>query len=177
MYNRICILGGSGSGKSTLARILSNELRLPCIHIDSINYDSNWTQVDKSKRDTIILEKLSQDKWIIDGNYLKTLPQRLEKADFVIFLDYSSFSLITGVLKRITKNYGKEKFDIPGCREHLDFKFLRYVTKFNKTKRYEILNLLNTIPNEKIITFKNRKSLNKWLVEFTGNKDVLKSIN
>ena len=39
--------GGSGSGKSTLCNILSKELNLPEIHLDSINYTSNWVEIDK----------------------------------------------------------------------------------------------------------------------------------
>lgn len=42
MYNRISIIGSSGSGKSTLATILSNKFGLPAIHLDSINFNSNW---------------------------------------------------------------------------------------------------------------------------------------
>ena len=38
MYNRISIIGGSGCGKSTLCDILANELNLPAIHLDAINY-------------------------------------------------------------------------------------------------------------------------------------------
>ena len=104
MYNRISIVGGSGSGKSTLANILSEELKLPAVHLDAINYISNWVEIDKDERDKIISNKSAEDKWIIDGNYNKTLKERLDKADLVIWLDYSSFAHIRGVLKRIIKN-------------------------------------------------------------------------
>ena len=55
MYNRISIVGGSGSGKSTLCNILSKELGLPAIHLDAINYEPNWVEIDKTERDNIIL--------------------------------------------------------------------------------------------------------------------------
>ena len=47
MHKRISIIGGPGSGKTTLANILSKELELPDIHLDAINYEPNWVQVDK----------------------------------------------------------------------------------------------------------------------------------
>ena len=73
MYNRISIVGGSGSGKSTLCHILAQKLNLPAIHLDAINFNANWEEIDKEKRDEIISTKASEDKWIIDGNYNKTL--------------------------------------------------------------------------------------------------------
>ena len=59
MYNRISIVDGSGSGKSTLCNILSKELNLPAIHLDAINYNANWVEIDKTQRDEIILNKAS----------------------------------------------------------------------------------------------------------------------
>ena len=90
MYNRISIVGGSGSGKSTLCNILSKELGLPAIHLDAINYEPNWVEIDKTERDNMILSKAHDDKWVIDGNYNKTLKERFDKADLIIWLDYST---------------------------------------------------------------------------------------
>lgn len=91
-YNRISIVGGSGSGKSTLCNILSKSLNLPAIHLDAINYKPNWVEIDKTERDKIISMRAVEEKWIIDGNYNKTLKERLDKADLIIWLDYSTFS-------------------------------------------------------------------------------------
>ena len=97
---RIAILGGPGTGKSTLAKNLGKELNLPIYHLDGINFLENWKEVGKEKRDKIILEKASQDKWIIEGTYKKTLKFRLERCDIAIFLDYSTFAKIKGIVKR-----------------------------------------------------------------------------
>ena len=166
LTNRISIIGGSGSGKSTLANILSKELDIPAVHLDGINYNANWVEIDKSERDNIILSKANEEKWIIDGNYNKTLKERLDKADLIIWLDYSTFAQLKGVCKRICKNYNKEKPDIPGCKERIDFTFLRYVITYNRKKRPKIIELLNDIPDEKVLVFKRQKDLNKWLKDY-----------
>ena len=176
MYNRISIVGGSGSGKSTLANILSKELKLPAIHLDAINYSSNWVEINKDERDKIISNKSAEDKWIIDGNYNKTLQERFEKADLIIWLDYSTIKQLKGVIKRYLKTYNKERPEIPGCKERLDFTFIRYVLTYNKKKRPVIVEYLKNMPKEKVLVFKRQKDLNKWLKEFTGNDDVLENL-
>lgn len=176
MYNRISIVGGSGSGKSTLCSILSKELNLPTIHLDSINFDSNWVEIDKSKRDSIIADKASKDKWIIEGNYSKTLKKRFERVDLIIWLDYSTFALLKGISKRIFKSINKERPEIPGCKERLDFNFLKYVITYNKKKRHLIIDNLADISKEKVLIFKNQKDLNQWLKDFTHNKNILDEI-
>lgn len=164
--NRISIIGGPGSGKSTLTNILSKELNIPAIHLDSINYNANWVEVDKSKRDAIISSKAKEERWIIDGNYNKTLKQRLDRADLIIWLDYSTLAHIKGVCKRVTKNYNKDKPDIPGCKERINFTFLKYVITYNKKKRPKVCELLKDIPDEKILLFKRQKDLNRWLKNY-----------
>lgn len=176
MYNRISIVGGSGSGKSTLCNILSKELNLPAIHLDAINYEPNWVEIDKEERDKIISNKSEEDKWIIDGNYNKTLQERFDKADLIIWLDYSTIKQLNGVIKRYLKTYNKERPEIPGCKERLDFTFIKYVLTYNKKKRPVIVEYLKNMPKEKVLVFKRQKDLNKWLKEFTGNDSVLENL-
>lgn len=173
MYNRISIVGGSGSGKTTLCNILSKELNLPAIHLDAINFNANWVEVDKIKRDKIISSKSSEDKWIIDGNYNKTLKERFDKADLIIWLDYSTFMQLKGVFLRFFKMRNKERKEIPGCKERLDFTFIKYVATYNKKKRHIIVDNLKNIPKDKILIFKKQKDLNRWLRKFTHKNNIL----
>ena len=166
MYNRISIVGGSGSGKSTLANILSEVLKLPAIHLDAINYSSNWVEIDKDERDKIISNKSAEDKWIIDGNYNKTLKERFDKADLIIWLDYSTYMQLKGVLKRFLKTRNRERPEIPGCKERLDFNFIKYVITYNKKKRPEIIEILKEVPKDKVLIFKKQKDLNRWIKEW-----------
>ena len=174
--NKISIIGGSGSGKSTLTDILSKKLDLPAIHLDAINYKANWIETDKKERDKIISLKANEEKWIIDGNYNKTLKERLYRADLIIWLDYSTFAHLRGVFKRVIKNYNKEKPDIPGCVERLNLTFINHVATYNKKKRPKVIEILKEIPKQKVLVFKKQKDLNKWLIKFTQNKNIIKSI-
>ena len=174
--NRISIIGGSGSGKSTLATILSKELKIPAIHLDAINYNANWVEVDRNKRDSIIEAKAKEEKWIIDGNYNKTLKERLDKADLVIWLDYSSFAHLRGFLKRLIKYSNKDKPELPGCKERFNFTFLKYVLTYNRKKRPQVLQILKNVPSEKMLIFKKQKDLNNWLKKYTNNENILEKL-
>ena len=176
MYNRISIVGGSGTGKSTLCDILSTELNLPAIHLDAFNFKENWVEIDKAERDKKISEKSLEEKWIIDGNYNKTLKERFEKADLIIWLDYSTLMQLKGIFKRYFTSRHKERPEIPGCKERLNFNFIKYVITYNQKKRPIILNYLKNIPKEKVLIFKKQKNLNKWLKEFTNNENILSNL-
>ena len=160
--HKISIIGGSGTGKTTLSENLSKNLNIPVYHIDGIHHLKDWKIRDKQERDRIILDLVKKDKWIIDGTYHSTLQKRLEKSDLIIYLDYSTCAQVKGALGRFIKNHGKEKPEIPGCKEQMSFKFFMFVLKWRKNKRKFIIDTLENIDKDKIMIFKNRKKLNKW---------------
>lgn len=168
--DKISIIGGPGTGKSTLANNIGKELNLPIYHLDAIHHLENWKVRDKLERDRIILEKINEDKWIIDGTYKNTLEARIRKSDMVIFLNYSTIARVKGVLSRYFKNKGKEKPEIPGCKEQMSWKFLKLVITWKKGRISIIKELLEKNKDKNIIIFKNRKKLNKWYNEEFGKK-------
>ena len=160
--NKIAIIGGAGTGKTTLADKFGEKLNLPVYHIDGIHHLENWKERDKAERDKIILEKVNEPKWIFDGTYRTTLEERVKNADLIIFLDYSNIARLKGVIGRFLKNPGKEKKEIPGCKEQLDLKFIKWVWNWNKTRRDFVIETLEKHKDKNILIFKNRRDLNKW---------------
>ena len=160
--NKISIIGGPGTGKTTLAENLGKELNLPIHHLDGKNYLENWIQRDTKERDNMILEIANKDKWIMDGTYRSTLEQRIEKSEMVIFLNYSTLAKVKGIITRTIKQGGKERPEIPGCKEKIDLEFIKLTMKWNKTKRKFIKEILEKNSDKEIITFNRRSKLNKW---------------
>lgn len=80
------------------------------------------------------------------------------------------------ILKRILKTYNTERSEIPGCKERINFKFIKYVITYNKKKRHTIVEYLKDIPKDKVLIFKKQKDLNKWLKEFTNNENILDNL-
>lgn len=168
--NKISIIGGPGTGKSTLANNIGKELNLPIYHLDAIHHLENWEVRDSKERDKIILEKIEEERWIIDGTYKSTLEARVKKSDMIIFLNYSTIARLKGVFSRYLKNRGKEKPEIPGCKERMNWQFLKLVINWEKGRKKLIEEVLEKNKDKNIIIFKNRRKLNKWYNEKFGKR-------
>jgi adenylate kinase family enzyme len=89
VLQRIVIVGSTGSGKTTLARRLSALLDLPHVELDSLWWKPNWTNVPIEEFRASVQSAVDQPRWIIDGNYSAIRDQIWNRADCIVWLDYS----------------------------------------------------------------------------------------
>ena len=163
---RIMIIGCGGSGKSTLARQLGQKLGLPVVHLDKLFWTPGWVSISKEEFNRVHEEAISKEKWIIDGNFDRTIPVRLRRCDTVIYLDFSRIACLMGVLKRVLTTFGKVRPDMgEGCPERIDLDFLKWVWNFNKNKREKNYRLLNEAEGVRVIILQNRRAVKKFLSE------------
>lgn len=162
---RIMIIGCGGAGKSTLARLLREKTGLPVIHLDQIFWSpGNWQHLGKTEFDALLTAQAQKEKWIIDGNYNRTLELRLQKADTVIYLDYSRWQCLRGWLKRVITYWGTARPDMaPGCKEWFDPEFVKWLWRYNRDSRQRNYELIAKYPNAKPIILKNRRQVRKFL--------------
>ena len=161
---RIMIIGCGGSGKSTLARQLGEKLNIPVVHLDQLFWRPGWVSVSEAEFDDLHEAALAEEKWIMDGNFDRTIPRRLERCDTVIYLDYSRLACILGVIKRVLTTYGTVRPDMgEGCPERFDLDFLKWVWNFNDNKRQRNHQLLKEATDVEIHIFKNRCQLKQFL--------------
>lgn len=97
---RINVVGSSGSGKSTFAKRLSSTLEIPHIEMDRLYWKSYWQESNDKEFIDKLRSVLSQDSWVLDGNYSRTAPVKWQRADTVIWLDYSFTRTLYQALKR-----------------------------------------------------------------------------
>ena len=161
---RVMIIGCSGSGKSTLARALKEKLGLPLVHLDQLGWQPGWQMTAKENFDHQLQRALDMERWIIDGNYNRTNPMRLPQCDTIIYLDFSRWECLLGVLQRIIKNYGKVRPDMAeGCPERFDWDFIKFVWNFNKNNRVRNYTYLASAKHAKHIVLKSRKEVKAFL--------------
>ena len=162
--NRIIIIGCGGAGKSTLARKLGEKLDLPVVHLDKLFWNPGWEHKTREEFDALLAEELAKDRWILDGNFDRTLTMRMARCDTVIYLDFNRVACLLGVLKRVITTYGRVRPDMgDGCPEKFDLQFLKWVWGFNKDKRESYYKMLNETEGIETIVLKNRRMVKRFL--------------
>ena len=161
---RVLIIGCGGAGKSTLARKLGEKTGLPVIHLDKLFWKPGWVESSQEEIDQKIQEAIAKPRWILDGNFNRTMSQRIARCDTVIYLDFSRFACLRGVAKRILTTYGTVRPDMgAGCPERFDLEFLRWVWNFNKNKRQRYYDMLNSLEGKQVYILKSRREVDAFL--------------
>ena len=158
--NRILVIGCPGAGKSTFARKLRDLTGLPLYYLDRIYHRTDRTTVSREEFDAALHKIMETDRWIIDGNYQRTLEMRLKECDTVFFLDYPLELCLGGAASRV----GTVREDMPWVESELDPEFRQYILDFPHEQLPEICKLLDMYKNDrKIMIFNSREEADEWL--------------
>ena len=156
---KVIVIGCPGAGKSTFARSLQQKTGLPLFYLDMLNWNCDKTTVSKE----IFLDRLnsvlSENEWIIDGNYASTIKLRMSACDTVFFLDYAPEVCLSGIKER----RGKPRPDMPWIETEDDEEFLEFIKNYNTRNRPEVIGLLRQHNDKNIIVFNNRKEAELYL--------------
>lgn len=126
---RICIMGPSNSGKSTLAQKLGKKLNVPVCHLDQLAHvtGTNWVpraNIDwVDEHDTFI----KQDRWIMEGNYSFSMPQRFARATTLIWLDFGIWGCIIRYIGRSLKNDPNRPGRLADATQDFSFTLIHYM--------------------------------------------------
>ena len=171
---RIMIIGCGGAGKSTLARELGEKTGLPVVHLDKLFWRPEWKAISREEFDRLHRQALEGERWIMDGNFDRTMAERIEYCDTVVYLDFSRVTCLLGVLKRILTTYGTVRPDMgEGCPERIDLEFLQWVWNFNKKKREKNYRLLEQHPDKNIHILRNRRQVRAFLKTIDSSMDCV----
>ena len=162
---RVMIIGCGGAGKSTLARKLGERTGLPVVHLDQIWWEpGNWQHLEKPEFDERLAEELKKPRWILDGNFNRTIEMRLEACDTVIYLDYPRLVCIKNWLGRVIQHWGHARPDMTeGCTEWIDPEFVKWIWNFNKNNRARYYELLRSAEGKQVVVLRSRRQAQKFL--------------
>lgn len=166
---RIIIIGCGGAGKSTLARKLGEKTGIPVVHLDQIWWaPGHWQHLEREEFDRRLMEEVEKPRWILDGNFNRTLEVRLEKCDTVIYLDFSRMACLRSWMGRVIKNWGHARADMAeGCTEWFDPEMARWIWRFNRDNRQRYYGLLGGLEGKQVYILKNRREVERFLKKLT----------
>lgn len=170
---RINVVGTSGSGKSTVAKKLSGALSIPYVEMDQIFWGQDWHWPSDEKFFNDLRKNIAPDKWILDGNYTRTLSIKWEKVQMVVWIDLplkkTLFQAITRAFKRSIS--GKEIWPNTGNKESFRKSFfskdsiiLWTLKTYKKVKQQYVLHMNNEkYSHIKFVRLTSHKEIDEFL--------------
>lgn len=160
MFQKVIVIGSPGAGKSTFSRKLRDVTGLPLYYLDMLWHKPDKTTISKQEFDTKLKNILMSDKWIIDGNYNRTIEMRLKYCDAVFLMDFPVDICILGAESRV----GKQREDLPWCETELDSEFKQFIIDFPKESLPRIYELIEKYREDKrVVIFKSREESEEYL--------------
>lgn len=164
---RILILGNSGSGKSTLACKIGDLYDLPVIHLDAHFFGPNWCHPNPQHWQETISQLVQKDTWVMDGQR-NNLAMRVQRAQVVIYLDFSTFCCLWRVVKRRFMQAQFRAGRPHDCQDRLTWAFLLYAVTFNRKRKQMLETIHQNREGREIYVLKGRaqvKSFEKVFLE------------
>lgn len=164
--NKIIVIGCPGSGKSTLTFKLEKLLCFNTLHLDKIYHIDNDKHISREELVRQVNEFANANQqWIIDGNYISTVEQRIKLADTVILLDIDTETCINNAISRSKKEKTADMAD-GFDNSKLNNDFLNFITKFKEDSLPKILELFEKYKTEKnIIVLKSYEEIDNFLID------------
>ncbi|MBE5734908.1 MAG: topology modulation protein [Clostridiales bacterium] len=161
---KIIVIGCPGSGKSTMTFQMEKILKYPVLHLDKIYHIDNDNHITREE----LVQQFTQfakknDNWIIDGNYISTIEQRINLADTIVLLDIDTDVCIQNAINRSKKDRTAdlaEGFD----NTKLEDDFIQFITNFKDNTLPKILQILEKYKdNKNIIILRNYTEVDYFL--------------
>lgn len=126
---RIVVLGPSNAGKSTLAVAISNKLGFPAVHLDQLHHlpHTDWQARPEAEFAALHDAAILGDRWIMEGNYSRLMPQRVVRATGAILITSNHWLRFSRYLKRTLINRSDRAGHLEGAKDSLKWEMVRWI--------------------------------------------------
>ena len=169
--NRIVVIGSSCSGKSTFSQTLANKINIKYIELDELHWLPDWQERRDQEFKDLVSKAVSDDAWIVDGNYSIVRDILWPRATTIIWLNHSFRVVLYRSITRSIKRIVTKKKLFSGNVESFKKTFLSrdsiilWVLKTYHKKRKQYPEILKQAEAKgmKVIEFKNQSQVNDYL--------------
>jgi adenylate kinase family enzyme len=138
---RIAVVGPIGAGKSRLANELGRVLGIRVLHLDALFWNPGWVPTPRDEHEAMQRRELATDSWIVDAQFDDMLPDWVQTADTVVFVDTSLLQSLWRVSKRRLNRQASVGTPVgqPGAVHRSVLKFARNQWQYRRTVRHDLL--------------------------------------
>ena len=97
---RVVVTGPAGAGKTELARALGRRLEIPVVHLDTLFWKPGWVPTPPDEWEQVQRREVAAERWVVDSQFDDMLPDWLQAADTVVFVDASPVRCLWRVSRR-----------------------------------------------------------------------------
>lgn len=131
-------------------------------HLDKYFLKKDRTPTPQDEFREIQNTLMREDVWIIDGNFTKSIDNRIAFADTIILFDFSKYLNLWRTLKRFFKHIGTVRPEMGGDnKEALQWRHLKYIVTFPRKDFYSRVTQL--VEGKKVVVLQNPKEASDFL--------------
>ncbi|MCL4530700.1 MAG: adenylate kinase [Chloroflexi bacterium] len=175
-FKRIVVVGTTSSGKSTLAKKLADEFALDFIELDALHWGPNWTEAPNDVFRARVETAACAERWIVAGNYQIVRDIIWPRAEGIIWLDYSLWTIFRQLTRRTFTRWWTRELLWGTNRENLLIHFKLwsddslyhwlFKTYWRRKREYSMLFSQPEYAHLKIIQLKSPKETEEWVGQF-----------
>lgn len=110
---RLIVTGANGAGKSHISSRMSDARPgIPLVSFDAIKLTSDWKQRPRQEIESTLSNVVAGEAWILEGGP-SLLPQALQRAEAVIWLDPPELIRAWRLLIRPWRSFGQTRPELP----------------------------------------------------------------
>lgn len=142
---RIVILGPSNAGKSTLAVAISQKLGFPTVHLDQLHHlpHTDWQPRPEAEFAELHDAAILGERWVMDGNYSRLMPQRLARATGAILITSNHWLRFSRYLKRTLINRSDRAGHLEGAKDSIKWEMVHWILVKTRNSGVKYRNVLH----------------------------------
>jgi adenylate kinase family enzyme len=164
---RIVVTGPAGAGKSELASRLGERLGIRVVHLDTLFWKPGWVATRREEWEALQRRELAGAEWVVDSQADDMLPDWLDAADTLVFVDASPVRCLWRVARRRRNRHasvGVPAQTEPGPAHRAVLKFARNQWRYRTRVRGELLAELDRARDRRrVVTVRTREDAAAFL--------------
>ena len=134
-------------------------------HIPNTDWVLRPREETQKEHDEFILRR----EWIIDGQYKRLMPQRLERADTLILLEVNRFTCLFRYLRRC-RIKGDRPGKLQGAKKEFSLKMVWWILYHQPKKWKEQMQIIARFPRLKPIVLRSFKETDAFIETVKAGK-------